>query len=117
MQQKRKKTGGRGRVQAYPLTRENPSGGPQLIVNNCLRYQHEAGYEYPRTPDSCRGCMYAYYPELYDSGCKQPGGYIPREDTPITGRTHGGATGPGVRSKKPDSSRGNFFKDAPPGET
>ena len=82
MQHKRKKTGGRGRVQAYTLLRETPPG-EGLIDNNCLRYQHKAGYEYPRTPDSCRGCVYAYYPELYDSGCKHPGGCLPRDkDTP-----------------------------------
>lgn len=78
MQQKRKKTGGGGRGIALHAHAREPLRGPQPIVNNCLRYQHEAGYEYPRLPDSCRGCRYSFAPELYDGGCKHPEGYLPR---------------------------------------
>lgn len=78
MQQKRKKTGGSGESQAYSLKRETPPG-EGLIINDCLRYQHICGYDYPRTPDSCRGCMYSYDPSLYDAGCKHPEGLLPRK--------------------------------------
>ena len=68
------------------------SGAPR-IVNNCLRYRHKAGYEYPRLPDSCRGCMYSYDPSLYDAGCSHPEGCLPRNQ-----RKRDRDTPPGKRS-------------------
>lgn len=101
MQHKRKKTEGRGRVQAYSLLRETPRG-EGLITNDCLRYRHLSGYAYPRTPDSCRGCMYSYDPALYDPGCTHPQGVLPRKKRKAEAQTsprisagEGGATGPG----------------------
>lgn len=84
MQQKRKKTGGRGKVQAYSrLSETTPAGG--CIENDCLRYRHIQGYPYPRNPDSCRGCEYSYDPRYYDSGCKHPQGPLPRNQREAEG--------------------------------
>ena len=75
----------------------------EQIINDCLRYRHIWGYPYPRTPDSCRGCVYSYDPALYDPGCRHPQGVLPRNqrkaEAQASPRNAGRRAGPQLRGE------------------